>query len=159
MVKLVLDKFPTHVAYTENKKAPDKYTKVNNQSIYNGKINRFSRNTAVRNLHSYVEGKIPSSTKLVNYPLKIKYLIRTVKNHGSISRRNGKIIWKPAKKDYVPTWDIDNLAFLWIKTINDTLTKKGVIIDDNVNYVISGCYEVEFVDDLEDREIIVTFTV
>ena len=45
------------------------------------------------------------------------------------------MIWKKHKPDYKPNWDLDNLAVLWIKIINDTLTQKGIIVDDTVEYV------------------------
>jgi hypothetical protein len=156
---IVLDKFPTHIEYTDNKTAPNKFIKINNQSIYNGKLNRFSRAIAVKNLHGYIESKIKQSCcPIQKYPITITYIIKTVKNHGSISMRKGKLYWKEANASYVPNWDIDNLAFLWIKAINDTLVKSGIIPEDNVSYVKGGKYKIKYVKDLNNREIIIKFT-
>ena len=92
MIEIRFPNFPTHIPITKNKKAPDKYVKVNAQGIYNGAIARFGRSIAVRNLHSYFLHFIPKGLKIDNVT-KIKYIIKTVINHGDISRRNHKIIW------------------------------------------------------------------
>ena len=47
---------------------------------------------------------------------------------------------------------------IWMKAGDDALQEAGVIIEDNVDYVKGGDYEIEFVEKLEDREIIITFT-
>ena len=156
-MKITLKEFPTHVAYTDNKYAPNKMKKLNNQSIYNGALNRFSRATAMRNLHDYIISQLPVGFKIDKYPIKINYLFRTVKNHGSISMRGGKICWKPVKDDYKSNWDIQNLAMIWMKAADDALQKAGVIVDDNSDYINGEKYDVEFVENLIDREIIITF--
>ena len=129
---IVIPEFLTHVEKTDNKVAPNKFVKINNQTIYNGAITRFTRN-----------------------PVKIKFIIKTVLNHGSISRRNGKINWKKVGKNYVPNWDIENLSSIWIKCINDVLVKKRILVDDNVKFIKKISYEFEEVDDISEREIIV----
>ena len=154
---ITLNQFPTHIEYTENVRAPNKFVKVNNQNIYNGKIGRFSRNIAVRNLHKYVKSSLVNVNKISKYPVVIHYDFYTVRNHGSISMRKGNIIWKPPSLSYVPNWDIDNLAFLWIKVINDTLQEEGILKNDNVNFVEGGFYRINYVDDIKDRKIIIKF--
>jgi len=153
-----LKNFPTHIAVSDNKTYANRYMKINGQSIYNGKLNRFSRNIAIKNLHNYITSQLPKNKKITEYPIKIKYLFKVVKNYGSISRRKEKIIWKPYKDNYRANWDIDNLAGIWIKAINDTLVKNKIIIDDTVVFIKGGDYEVEFVDDIKKMEIILTFT-
>lgn len=152
--EVVLKEFPIHIEKTNNKVASNKFVKINNQSIYNGAINRFTRAVVVNNLHSYVVSCLPD-IKILDFPLKVSIKIKTVINHGSISRRSGKTIWKEPKEDYSPNWDIDNLSVIWIKVIKDSLTLKGIIPDDNVKYIRAGGYSVEFVDDIKDREIII----
>ena len=157
-MKIVLKQFPTHIAYTDNKYAPNKMKKLNNQNIYNGALNRFSRAIAMRNLHHYIIDQIPKGMVIDKYPIKIHYLFKTVKNHGSISMRKTGICWKPPKDDYKANWDIQNLAMIWMKAGDDALTRAGVIIDDNVAFVQGSSYDLKFVEKLEDREIIITFT-
>ena len=71
--------------------------------------------------------------------------------------RGGKICWKPVKDDYKSNWDIQNLAMIWMKAADDALQKAGVIVDDNSDYINGEKYDVEFVENLIDREIIITF--
>lgn len=155
MITISLKKFPTHLPYTKNKKAPDKFAKLNFQSIYNGSINRFARATLMENLHKYVFGRIKMKNPKLIYPVKIKYTFKTVINHGDISRRGGKIIWKYPKEQYVPGWDIENLANIWIKGGNDALVKAKVLKDDSIQYVSGTSHEYVEVSNFEDREIII----
>tara|TARA_R110000796_G_scaffold114269_2_gene225961 strand:+ start:107 stop:595 length:489 start_codon:yes stop_codon:yes gene_type:complete len=157
MVTITLKEFPTHVAYTDNKYAVNKMKKLNNQSIYNGALNRFSRAIVMKNLHNYVTSNIPKGLKITSFPVKIHYLFRTVRNHGSISMRKGKICWKPAKEGYEANWDLQNLAMIWMKGADDAFSKAGVLPDDNVDYIKGESFDIEFVDTLEERELIITF--
>ena len=54
MNKIILEKFPTHVAKTDNKVAPNKYWKINSQGVYNGAIQRFTRAIIIKNMHEYI---------------------------------------------------------------------------------------------------------
>lgn len=133
------------------------------QSIYNSNLNRFSRNIVMTNLHDYLISQIkPFKSaflkKGIAYPIKIKIVVHTVINHGSISMRNGKLCWKFPKKTYIPNWDIENLASIWVKAFNDSLVILKMIPDDNINYVNNVEYKFEKVEDLKDRklEIIIT---
>lgn len=155
---ITLNEFPTHIAKTDNKVAPNKMLKINNQAIYNGSLNRFSRNIVIKNLHNYISNNLLLYKGLYkreshNYPLSIKIIIYTVINHGNISMRNGKVNWKPPKKGYKPTWDIENLASIWIKAINDSLTLNGFIPDDNIAYIDNISYEYIEVKNFKDRKI------
>lgn len=155
---IVLNQFPTHIAISDNKYAPNKYMKITNQAIYNGAMNRFSRATAVRNLHDYVISCIPDGFGKIKEPVKPIYTFYVVRNHGNIRRsKTGSIIWKKPEKDYKATWDDDNLVFLWIKTLRDALTIAGVWEDDNVDFVRGGDWELIFVDDIKEMKITVNF--
>lgn len=155
MIEIKLKQFPLHLPYTKNKKAPNKYVKLNNQTIYNGKINRFARAILMGNLHSYVLGKLPKKHKVKDYPVKIHYIIKTVINHGDISRRKEKLIWKYPSDEYVPRWDIENLASIWIKGGNDALVLAKIIPDDSVQFVNQISYEFIPVKELDNRSIII----
>ena len=156
MIEIRLKEFPTHLPTTNNKKAPDKYAKLNYQSIYNGSINRFGRANLMNALHSYFMSKINKKYKIKNFPIKIHYIIKTVINHGDIRRnKNGKISWKYPSKNYIPTWDIENLANIWIKGGNDSLTKAKIIPDDSVEFLLGTSHEFIQVNSFKDREIII----
>ena len=153
-IEITIDKFPIHVEKTRNKYKENKFAKVNNQSIYNGSISRFSRAIVVDSLHRYLIKVLPD-VEFMKFPALVHITIRTVKNHGSISRRAGKVIWKPPKDDYQASWDEDNLTAIWTKVIRDALVMKGIFPDDSVEYITGGERRIEFVDDIEDRQIII----
>ena len=160
METIILGSFPTHIASTDNVKAPNKYMKINNQSIYNGKLHTFSRATAIGNMHKYIVGELKKhSEKLrVDYPVQLVLRIYTVINHDCIRRsKTGEISWKPAKDDYVPRWDEDNLRSIWEKCIKDCITSTKIWDDDIVTACRGLDSLVEFVDNIEDRRIEISF--
>lgn len=142
----------SHIAKSQNKIAKDRYWKINNQAIYNGTINTFTRALIVDNMHKYIASYIPEN--LHNRKLKkiisISYHFFTVINHGDITRRNDKLCWKPAKEDYQPTWDLNNMADFWVKTGNDTLSLVGLITDDNVSVINDERRKIDIVDDISE---------
>ena len=156
-VKFILKEFPTHVAKTANKVAANKMLKINNQAIYNGYINRFTRNIVIGNMHTWLQTEfkryIPYKHSTLAFPVNVTVNIYTVKNHGSISMRSGTVRWKPAKASYKPSWDIDNLATIWIKAICDVLTKEGIIPDDNVAFIKGIRYNYKEVSHIDKRKI------
>ena len=158
MYKIVIENFPTHIAKTNNKTKANKMVKLNNQAIYNSNLNRFSRNTVMQNLHKYLASQIKPYKKTflregTQYPIKLEIVIHTVKNHGSIQMRNHKLCWKYPTEDYIPNWDIENLATIWIKAICDTLVSLKMIPDDNINYLSSISYKFKEVKDLDKRKL------
>jgi len=161
--KTLVIKMPliTHIAYTQNKLAPDKFMKINGQHIYDGTMHRFKRAIVVENMHYYFVYNIPDEMLNLNIQKvkSIAYIFHTVINHGNIRRIKGVRSWKKAAKDYVPNWDIENLSSIWIKTGNGSLSIAKVISDDNIGViqkVMYGFNEVEDIDDLE-LEIIIKY--
>ena len=155
---IILPRFPLYAPVTNNKKAPDKYIKINNQLIYNSNINRFKRNNVMTHLHKYVLFNIPKNFKKIeDFPVKIHYIFYVVYNHGSIrkSRLSNEITHKPPSEDYQPNWDDDSLAFIWMKVIRDCIVKRKILPDDNVKYALGSNYDVKFVKNLNDRKIVV----
>ena len=152
---------PSHIASTNNKRAANKYWKINNQAIYNGSVDKFKRAVIVENMHNLVMNSLPQSALnlKIDKVKNITYIFNTVRNHGSISRRLGKTCWKPAKKDYVSNWDSNNISDIWVKTGNDALTLAGVITDDNTDVINNTTYRMEVVDHIEDLklQIIITY--
>lgn len=153
---IIIPEFITHVAKTKNKKAPNKYIKINNQAIYNGGLNKFARAIAVDNLHTYLIPFIKSGcpNQLIHPPYQIALDIYVPINYGDVRRltTNGipYLSWKEPDKDYEPRWDIGNLGEIWLKVFEDALQLAGVITNDNVKYITKHgpvCfYEVEHID-------------
>jgi hypothetical protein len=151
-------RLPTHIAKTNNKSAPNKFIKINSQSIYNGSLNTFSRAIVVENMHYFVEWNIPSAIiglKLTKVK-EIIYEFRTVINHGDIRRVKGKISWKKPGPGYIPSWDLNNLSDIWVKTGNDALVLSGVLSDDNAGVIRDTRYRFVEVEDIDDLELVIT---
>ena len=155
---MIIIKIPLifHIEKTNNKIAPNKFVKINNQAIYNGSLNRFGRAIVMENLHNYISVFLPK--KLKNLEIKkrilINYKLRTVINHGDIRLVKGKTSWKkPNKATYQANWDLDNLMFIWIKAFNDTLVKNKAVLTDSVGVIVGTNYEFEEVEDLESAEL------
>lgn len=152
--------FPTHVPVTHNKKAPDKYQKINGQNLYSGAMNHYQRDTAVNWLHNYLSTAIPEdkwncviiALENVNYPIQSHLFFYAPLNYGTVKRIKGNIVWHPAEPDYIPNWDIDN-QWIWNKLFCDVLQLKHVIPNDNVKYINS--FGITFVQtsDLNDRKL------
>ena len=158
MNRIILDKFPIHIAITNNVHKPNRYAKINSQSIYNSNINRFTRATMVKNMHNWIKSKLVGIEPLkLEFPVQLQLDIFTVINHGNISRRNGKTIWKIPSENYVPDYDADNVSYIWEKTIKDTLSELEFWPDDNVAYCRGTNTMLYFVDDIEDRRIEISF--
>lgn len=146
---ITIPEFLTHV-----NKSANKYLKINNNAIYSGNMHRFTRSKVVKDLHDYFEPYLkPFKGLNISNKVNITYNIHTVLNHGSISLRKGVLCWKPVKKGYKPTWDLENLASLWVKVGNDSLTLSNVIEDDNVGIVKKISYEFFEVQDINKRKI------
>ena len=145
----------THVAITNNKKAKNKYWKINNQALYSGSLNQFSRAIMVENMHHFMINSFDSSI----FDLKLEeiysihYVFNTVRNHGAVTRRLGKICWKPVKDEYKSNWDLNNISDIWIKTGNDALVLAGVLVDDNTDVINKTMYQMKIVDHIDDLEL------
>ena len=146
----------THIPKTDNVRAKNKYWKINNQAIYNGSVNTFTRAIIVNNMHRYIINALPE--EVMNLKLEtinhIHYIFRTVRNHGSITRRGDKISWKPVtEKENLKKWDLNNISDFWIKTGNDALVLAGVLVDDNTDVIYRTKYELVIVDHIDELEL------
>jgi len=137
----------THFAYTNNKFAANKFLKANGQLLYNQKLNRFSRNNFMHNMHSYIGEYLPELS-IEDYPLIIDFTFYVVNNYQSVSRRNGEIRF-PINLDVEPSFDIDNLATIWKKAILDSLQHREIITNDSAKYVRKLSEEVLFINEPE----------
>ena len=157
--QFIYSQFPTHVPITRNKFKANKYIKINGQSLYNGKLKYFQRDIAVSWLHDYLATNTTfeqiDSTGLV-YPLQLTLDLHVPLNYGTIRMIKNKLVWKPAKEDYKPNWDIDN-QWLWNKLFCDVLQINKVVPNDNVSY-INAVGPIHFVEtsDFDDRKLVFT---
>lgn len=156
---LILNNFPTHIAKTNNKVAPNKYWKINSQGIYNGAVQRFTRAIIVENMHKYIIEQL-SSQELpkIDSPVQLKLDVYIPINYATVRRKkDGTISWKEPKEDYEPTNDEDNITWIWTKTIKDCLTHLKVWKDDNLMYCRGTDSMVHFVDSLDEMKIEINF--
>lgn len=156
---LILNKFPTHIAKTNNKTKPNKYWKINSQAIYSGVIGRFQRAIIVNNLHKYIIDKLSQQElPIITSPVQLVLRIYIPINYSDVRRRkDGTLSWNIPKEDYIPNNDEDNIRWIWEKTIKDSLTKLGVWEDDSLQWCIGTDSKVIFVDDIEKRKIKISF--
>lgn len=155
---ITLKYFPTHIERTQNKIKSNKFIKINNQSIYNGAITRFSRAIVINNIHKWILSELQDQDlPKINDPVKLVLRFYTVRNHNTIKRIKEKIQWKPPEDNYIINWDEDNLRGIWEKTIKDCLTKLGVWPDDTAYYCRGIDSEIIFVDHIEERKIEIDF--
>lgn len=156
MIKIVLKKFPTHVCKSKGKKPTSKHWKINNQAIYSGSLHPQTRAVVVSNLHDYLLEEFSKiNIPKFNGVAEVDLIIKTPINHATIRRIKGVVRWKPPEIDYEPNWDEDNLTAIWTKVVRDSLVLHGVIDDDNVSFIRGGYRGIEFVNHIDDRELII----
>jgi len=146
-IKITLPQFPSHVKISKNKSMKLGYNK-----IYAG-INHFVREKTVRQIHEFVEAHVPIGLELP-VPVGTHLRIYVPINYGNVRMVKGNITWKPPHDRYKPNWDLDNLAFIWLKSLNDGLVKAGILPDDTVEYLNSTAYSVHFVKTFEQRKLV-----
>ena len=146
-IKITLPQFPSHVKISKNKSMKLGYNK-----IYAG-INHFVREKTVRQIHDFVEAHVPMGLELP-VPVGTHLRIYVPINYGNVRMVKGNITWKPPHDRYKPNWDLDNLAFIWLKSLNDGLVKAGILPDDTVEYLNSTAYSVHFVKTFEQRKLV-----
>jgi Holliday junction resolvase RusA-like endonuclease len=117
-----------------------KYVPINGQVFYSSS-GKFTRAKIVTVLHDYFkeileEVKFKPFVK-TDYPIVIQLEWFAPYNH--------------------KTMDVTNMASVYMKTFEDTLTNNGYIVDDEVRYVSGGFPIYTPVDTFENRKIIFTF--
>lgn len=152
---LEFPEFITHVPQTKTK-----WIKIGYNKIHTG--SHFSvRNALIGAMHRYLQKYIPENFN-VKTPVEMHLIIYAPINYGSVRRikstKTGiyNITWKPPKKGYKPNWDIGNLAMVWLKCLDDVLTKKGVIPDDTISYIRKCSFEYKRVMSFEERKLVYT---
>lgn len=153
--KIVLEfpKFITHVPLSKNKWVKIGYNHIHSSAHFT------VRNAFVAAMHSYIDKHIPKDCGVIT-PVHTKLKIYAPKNYGSVRRLKDKktkkayISWKPAKEDYIPNWDLGNLALVWLKCLDDMLIKTGVIPEDTIDFIQKTSYEYIEVDTIDKRKLV-----
>lgn len=114
----------------KNKKSIDKprYITINGQSIYNGKLMGHARNLVARKVKEIYNPYISSLPKIISNNISIELEIRLT---------NTKY-----------NWDCSN-KWIYIKWFEDILVEKGIIPDDNIEYIKSSG-KITFIQDNVD---------
>lgn len=172
-VIITIPQFITHVEKKKTKKITLKkkespYFKIGGNAFYSQEIKYYERSHITKIIHAYLNGFIPKGIETISYPVIFQIEFHVPINYGGISiRYNEKkfcydLSWSKPGEDYKPNYDLDNLQQCWIKWILDHLrgnnrhvSTKKVLIDDNVWWVRGIESRVHFIENLEDRKIII----
>jgi len=165
--KIIYKEFPTHIACTNNKKAPNKYLKINGNQLYSGNMHPQTRKIVVENMKKYLANNQDwANISVTTFPIAIETQLKVPINFGSVQRRNKEICWKIPSKKYEPNWDIGNYGYLWSKVFLDVLQSQDadlgnktirldIIPNDNIKYITQeGPYTWINCNTLEERELI-----
>jgi hypothetical protein len=150
---LEFPEFITHVPLSRNKWQKIGYNKIHASAHFT------VRNAFVAAMHKYIEKHMPKDYP-VALPVETELIIYAPINYGDVKRLKdkktgqGRISWKPAEADYVPRWDIGNLALVWIKCLDDVLQKKGILPEDTVQFLVKTSYEFREVATLQERKLV-----
>ena len=149
-LKVVIPRFPTHIQTSSGK-----YQKISGNSIYSG-LHYAIRNKVFKGMHDFLLSKIPDANSIMT-PVIVSFTFHVPINYGDVRRRAGgaEVSWKVPDEDYIPRWDVDNLAWPWIKAALDTLVKKMVLEDDTVEQVQGIQYQFIPCETLDQRKIVI----
>ena len=163
MVNYLTLEFPEFITHAQINHPKLKTTKVKFSKIaYNtihGSAHHTLRSAIIEDMHKYLLKNIPNDL-CIQTPIETKLVIYVPINYGDVKLLTRKLTgerylsWKKPALDYEARWDIGNLAFLWLKCLDDVLKKKGIIPDDNIMFVRGGAYEFRLVDSIEERKLV-----
>lgn len=152
-IQLEFPNFITHVPQSKNVWVKIGYNKLYSSAHYT------VRAAFVAAMHRYIESHIPDNLEIES-PIETELIIYAPMNFGNVKRLKNKetnqsyISWSPARKDYVPNWDIGNLALVWLKCLDDMLIKKGIIKEDTIEFLRKTSYEFRPVAQLDQRKLV-----
>lgn len=108
--------------------------KINGQALYSGNLHPLARKKITPYMKKYLGTYLDRVQTIIDYPIQIRAIRHEVPG--------------------TMRWDIDNQNWIWMKWFQDALVDKGIIPDDNVEYIRrTGDTEVIFVDSEEDRKL------
>lgn len=151
-IKIEFPKFITHASLSKNV-----WKKINYNAVY-ASPHFHVRNAFTGALHSYIEKHLPKDL-IIKGPISTEVVVYAPLNYGNVKSKMNKttgqreISWKPAAIDYEPTWDIFNLAAVWLKALDDALVHTHAIKDDNVSHFNGFGGRFVEIKNLEDRKI------
>lgn len=155
--------FPMFITHVKKNVAKDErkqdYIKINFNTLH-ASPHYTIRQTMMRDLHTYIEENLPKDINLLNKQYLTKLDIYIPINYGTVSYRKDKVTnirklsWKPPKINYIPNWDIGNIAIVWLKAIDDVLISKKMLQNDTVSYIKGASYEFHEVSHIDERKII-----
>jgi len=152
-ITLEFPEFITHIPQSKNK-----WVKIGYNTLY-ASAHYTIRAALVRAMHSYIEDHIPDDLD-INVPVETRLIIYVPINYGNVKRLRNKetgkfyLNWKPPRENYQPNWDIGNLAWVWIKCLDDVLIKKGLLPEDTVEFLRKTSYEFIEVATLKERKLV-----
>lgn len=150
--EIELKQFPTHVQLSKTK-----LFKISTQGVYNSKLHYHSRSKVIEEMKKYVKSHLSIVLPINNslFPIKIKLSFFAPINWGNVRMSKGVLKWMPAKEGYHPIHDLDNLAWIWSKVIQDCLVSKGIIPEDTVEFIDNIEYIYIPIKNFDDRVIII----
>lgn len=133
-----------------------KLWKINGQDLWSGNLHHATRSKMNEQLHDFFAGFIEKQIQKEQKTLEINL------------KKNERLHIHYLFRDVIGQ-DIDNLAAIYVKTFQDTLSKSkdkkyrhikkvGLIPDDNPKYIKSYMPEFEEINDHNKRELIITIT-
>jgi hypothetical protein len=142
----------THFAISDNKFKENRYKKANGQLLYNGAINRFTRNIFMKNMHKYIYDFIDELV-IETFPIVTEFIFYLPKSYQNIKRLRGELRFPP-NLDVEPTFDVDNISSIWKKAIHDALQHMKCIPGDDTRFIRRNEEEIVFIDNYEEMKII-----
>lgn len=152
-LRLEFPEFITHIFQSKNKCVKIGYNKIH------ASVHHTTRSALIAAMHGYIEKHIDENLTIQG-PVETRLIVYAPINFGAVKmikdKETGrrKVSWKPASPDYRPNWDIGNLALVWLKCLDDVVTKKGILPDDTVEYLRRTTYEFIPVATLKERKLI-----
>jgi len=155
--ELILEfpKFITHIP-----KSKKEWIKIGYNQIHSS-VHYSTRASLVAAMHGYISKYIPEKLSIQG-PVETSLVVYAPVNFGAMRMLLNKetnrreVNWKPAKSDYIPNWDIGNLAMIWLKCLDDVLIKKGILPDDTIQYLRKTSFEFVPVEQFLNRKLVYT---
>jgi hypothetical protein len=160
-IRIEFPEFPTHVKLNDPKTLTtrQKWLKIGYNKLYSG-VHFTVRSKLINQMHEYILKHIPKDIGAIDTPVETILELHAPLNYGNVkllydkAKFEHKLSWKKPSKDFVPTWDLDNLVAAWIKAINDCIQKRDIVPDDNVQYINKKTEEFIPCEDISDRKLV-----
>lgn len=159
------DGFASHLPYTKNKFARQRYVKIGGNTLYSGSLNRFSRSNVVASGHDHLAPGVKRLRSLIEMyevdmdgPWFVRMTFGVHLGYGTVRQTIGKRGHVIGGGDDVrrANFDIDN-QWVWEKLFLDTCVKGGLLPSDTVNVVQGSSKTFEQVPDFASRFLAFTF--